>query len=187
MAGAGSKKGSLLIPQPSTVLRRLCLFFIMRHIWDARVPMRDGVHLSADVYLPDKSGSYPTVVIGTPYDNTMKSHVDMAVLLRNPQLRIHHIRCAGKIRQRRRLLSVLQRGTRRIRPDRVDGGAAMVRRQTRHDGRKLQRLDPVGNRQGKATTPRNHDPNRNRRQLDEGIPATSTAYLVSGCSGGSTS
>lgn len=40
--------------------------------------MRDGVHLSADVYLPDKLGSYPAVVIGTPYDNTMKSHVDMA-------------------------------------------------------------------------------------------------------------
>ena len=40
--------------------------------------MRDGIHLSADVYLPDEEGSYPTVVIGTPYDNTMKSHVDMA-------------------------------------------------------------------------------------------------------------
>jgi hypothetical protein len=36
------------------------------------------VHLSVDIYLPDKEGSYPTVVIGTPYDNTMKSHVDMA-------------------------------------------------------------------------------------------------------------
>jgi len=50
----------------------------MRHIWNARVPMRDGVHISADVYLPDKEGAFPTVVIGTPYDNTMKSHVDMA-------------------------------------------------------------------------------------------------------------
>jgi putative CocE/NonD family hydrolase len=50
----------------------------MRHLWNARVPMRDGVHLSADVYLPDVEGSYPAVVIGTPYDNTMKSHVDMA-------------------------------------------------------------------------------------------------------------
>jgi putative CocE/NonD family hydrolase len=36
------------------------------------------VHISADVYLPDKPGSYPAIVIGTPYDNTMKSHVDMA-------------------------------------------------------------------------------------------------------------
>ena len=50
----------------------------MRHIWDSRVPMRDGVEISADVYLPDKKGAYPAVVIGTPYDNTMKSHVDMA-------------------------------------------------------------------------------------------------------------
>jgi len=50
----------------------------MRHIWNARVPMRDGVHISADVYLPDKKGDFPTVVIGTPYDNTMKSHIDMA-------------------------------------------------------------------------------------------------------------
>ncbi len=51
----------------------------MRHIWDAKVPMRDGVNLSADIYLPDYEGEYPTVVIGTPYDNTMKSHVDMAI------------------------------------------------------------------------------------------------------------
>jgi uncharacterized protein len=50
----------------------------MRHIWDAHVSMRDGVHLSADIYLPEKKAEYPTVVIGTPYDNTMKSHVDMA-------------------------------------------------------------------------------------------------------------
>lgn len=42
------------------------------------MPMRDGVHISADIYLPDIEGAYPTVVIGTPYDNTMKSHVDMA-------------------------------------------------------------------------------------------------------------
>jgi len=40
--------------------------------------MRDGIHISADIYLPDTQGSYPTIVIGTPYDNTMKSHVDMA-------------------------------------------------------------------------------------------------------------
>jgi hypothetical protein len=50
----------------------------MRHIWNARVPMRDGVNISADVYLPDKEVAFPTVVIGTPYDNTMKSHIDMA-------------------------------------------------------------------------------------------------------------
>ena len=50
----------------------------MRHIFDAKVPMRDGVRLSADVYLPEEEGAYPAILVGTPYDNTMKSHVDMA-------------------------------------------------------------------------------------------------------------
>ena len=50
----------------------------MRHIFDAKVPMRDGVRLSADVYLPGEEGAYPAILVGTPYDNTMKSHVDMA-------------------------------------------------------------------------------------------------------------
>ncbi|MHA2394608.1 MAG: CocE/NonD family hydrolase [Promethearchaeota archaeon] len=40
--------------------------------------MRDGVNLSADIYLPENKGAYPTVIIGTPYDNTMRSHVEMA-------------------------------------------------------------------------------------------------------------
>ncbi|MBI3273162.1 MAG: CocE/NonD family hydrolase [Planctomycetes bacterium] len=35
---------------------------------DAAVPMRDGKTLAADVYLPAKSGKYPTVLIQTPYD-----------------------------------------------------------------------------------------------------------------------
>ncbi|MBD3207133.1 hypothetical protein GF319_12430 [Candidatus Bathyarchaeota archaeon] len=50
----------------------------MRHIWNSRIPMHDGVEISADIYLPDKQEAFPTVIIGTPYDNTMKSHVDMA-------------------------------------------------------------------------------------------------------------
>jgi predicted acyl esterase len=32
------------------------------------IPMRDGVSLAADVYLPPKPGRYPAVVIQTPYD-----------------------------------------------------------------------------------------------------------------------
>jgi len=36
---------------------------------DARVPMRDGVELSADVYLPRDRGPFPTVLVRTPYSN----------------------------------------------------------------------------------------------------------------------
>ena len=50
----------------------------MRHVWDAQVSARDGVTLSVDVYMPGAGGRYPTVLIGTPYDNTMKAHVDTA-------------------------------------------------------------------------------------------------------------
>jgi len=31
------------------------------------IPMRDGVKLYADVYLPAKPGKYPTIVVRTPY------------------------------------------------------------------------------------------------------------------------
>ena len=49
-----------------------------RHLWDVRVPARDGVSLSVDIYLPEEEGCYPTVLLATPYDNTMKTEVDMA-------------------------------------------------------------------------------------------------------------
>jgi hypothetical protein len=37
--------------------------------FDVKVPMRDGVNLSADIYLPEAPGPFPTVLIRTPYDN----------------------------------------------------------------------------------------------------------------------
>ena len=35
---------------------------------DVRVPMRDGVTLSTDVYLPSKEGTFPTMLVRTIYD-----------------------------------------------------------------------------------------------------------------------
>jgi putative CocE/NonD family hydrolase len=35
-----------------------------------KVPMRDGVHLSVDIYRPDASGRLPGILSITPYDNT---------------------------------------------------------------------------------------------------------------------
>lgn len=37
--------------------------------YDLRVPMRDGVTLSADVYRPDAPGRFPVILVRTPYDN----------------------------------------------------------------------------------------------------------------------
>ncbi|KEO81574.1 CocE/NonD family hydrolase [Tumebacillus flagellatus] len=35
--------------------------------WGIRIPMRDGITLSADLYLPELEGSYPTIISRTPY------------------------------------------------------------------------------------------------------------------------
>jgi|TARA_B100000315_G_scaffold232148_1_gene244096 hypothetical protein len=39
----------------------------IRNIFDARVPMRDGVELSADIWLPTTKENYPAILIRTPY------------------------------------------------------------------------------------------------------------------------
>ncbi|HET9900287.1 MAG TPA: CocE/NonD family hydrolase, partial [Actinomycetes bacterium] len=43
--------------------------YAVRTLADVKVPMRDGVQLSADVYLPEAPGPFPTVLMRTPYDN----------------------------------------------------------------------------------------------------------------------
>ena len=37
--------------------------------YDMKVPMDDGTLLSTDIYLPDADGSYPTLLMRTPYNN----------------------------------------------------------------------------------------------------------------------
>ena len=51
----------------------------VRMLFDVPVPMRDGVNLSADIYLPDASGSFPTVLYRTPYDNSLQDHADRGI------------------------------------------------------------------------------------------------------------
>jgi putative CocE/NonD family hydrolase len=46
--------------------------------FDQRVPMRDGVELSADVYRPKKPGRYPVVLSRTPYLKTNERVVEGA-------------------------------------------------------------------------------------------------------------
>jgi putative CocE/NonD family hydrolase len=42
---------------------------------DVKVPMRDGIELSADIYLPRTDGPFPVVLMRTPYSN----NVDVAI------------------------------------------------------------------------------------------------------------
>ena len=42
---------------------------------DVRVKMRDGVELSADVYLPPHAGPFPTLLVRTIYDNQSEGYM----------------------------------------------------------------------------------------------------------------
>ena len=50
---------------------------------DVKVPMRDGVELSADIYLPRGRGKFPTVLIRTPYSNNGDEVIEKARRLAN--------------------------------------------------------------------------------------------------------
>ncbi|MGH8249878.1 MAG: CocE/NonD family hydrolase [Steroidobacteraceae bacterium] len=41
----------------------------LRQFQNVRVPMRDGVELAANIWLPDGKGTYPAVLLRTPYGN----------------------------------------------------------------------------------------------------------------------
>ncbi|MBK7973431.1 MAG: hypothetical protein IPK07_09180 [Deltaproteobacteria bacterium] len=36
-----------------------------------QIPMRDGKSLAADIYLPSNVGTYPTILVQTPYDRAV--------------------------------------------------------------------------------------------------------------------
>ena len=48
----------------------------VRMRYDIKVPMRDGVNLSTDVYLPDVEGLVPAILIRTPYNNNNEGVVE---------------------------------------------------------------------------------------------------------------
>lgn len=55
--------------------------FPVRMELDVRTPMRDGVDLSADIYLPNSHGPFPTVLVRTPYSNNSEAAIFRARLL----------------------------------------------------------------------------------------------------------
>ena len=50
---------------------------------NVRIPMRDGVELSADIYLPQTAGPFPTVLMRTPYSNNTDPLIERARRLAN--------------------------------------------------------------------------------------------------------
>ena len=50
---------------------------------DVKVPTRDGVNLSADIYLPKAQAPFPTVLVRTPYNNNVHTLIESARRLAN--------------------------------------------------------------------------------------------------------
>lgn len=45
--------------------------------FDLRVPMRDGITLSADVYCPEGDGPWPAIVLRTPYNKSDANQLEL--------------------------------------------------------------------------------------------------------------
>jgi putative CocE/NonD family hydrolase len=58
------------VSQPTHKIRMRC---------NVMVPMRDGVRLSTDIYMPDAPGPFPAILIRTPYNNNREPDVQDAV------------------------------------------------------------------------------------------------------------
>jgi putative CocE/NonD family hydrolase len=48
-------------------------------VHDAKIPVRDGIRLSADLFLPRDGGTYPTIVLHTPYESNSDRHLKWGV------------------------------------------------------------------------------------------------------------
>lgn len=51
----------------------------VRFLYDLKVPLRDGIHLSADLFLPKGGGRFPTLFLRTPYESLLQMHIEWAI------------------------------------------------------------------------------------------------------------
>ncbi|MCB0155927.1 MAG: CocE/NonD family hydrolase [Anaerolineae bacterium] len=51
----------------------------IRFLYDLKVPTRDGLKLSADVFLPKGGGRFPVIFLRSPYESLLQMHIEWAV------------------------------------------------------------------------------------------------------------
>ena len=130
------------------------------------VPMRDGVRLATDVYLPEGAGPVPGGARAPAVRQERPLLLDAVPghALHRARLRV---RAAGRARQvplRGRSAGIRRRGARRLRHDRVDRAPAVVERRRRHVGRQLLRLHAMGRGRGRAPRAQGDRPARHVRR-----------------------
>ena len=84
--------------------------------FDRRIPMRDGVTLSADVYRPDAEGRFPVILSRTPYlkSPARQGGPGALPLLRRQGLRLRRRRRPRPWRFGRHVRALPRRGPRRL-------------------------------------------------------------------------
>ena len=115
------------------------------------VPMRDGVVLRADVIRP--AGSQAVSDAGVSHairKSRSPTQLHDLPACRLARLCRRHPGCPRPVRVRRRIPSVSERRTRRIRHDRVGGGTAMVQRRRRYVRLVVPRRGAMAGRRGES-------------------------------------
>ena len=74
----------------------------VRLLHDQRVPMRDGISLSADVYLPLGGQGLPTIVQWTPYESTRERFIAWGVWFAKRGYAAVVVDCRGRYESGRR-------------------------------------------------------------------------------------
>ena len=128
------------------------------------VPMRDGVKLSTDLYLPDAPGPFPVILIRTPYCNNVAAGVEDGVYFaqRGYVVAIQDVR--GRFDSEGRVVALRSRGPGRLRRAGMVRDAAVVHRKGRHERGVLPRAHPVAG--GAAPQPASRGHGAPRRVLE---------------------
>ncbi len=59
----------ITLPLQGQTTRDTTTMFSVREELDVKVPMRDGIRLSTNIYRPEAPGSYPVILVRSPYGN----------------------------------------------------------------------------------------------------------------------
>ena len=118
------------------------------------MPTRDGITLSADVYLPLSAGALPTIVQWTPYESTRERFIAWGVWFARRGYAAVVVDVRGRYESDGQFTAWTKDGV-----DAQDtltwaAGAAVVERPHRHVGAQLRRARPVAARAPRPPEPR---------------------------------
>ena len=126
----------------------------VRLLHDQRVPMRDGITLSADVYLPLGANGLPTIVQWTPYESTRERFVSWGVWFAQRGYAAVVVDVRGRYESERDVHGLGARRPRRARHADLGRRRAVVERPHRDVGTELRRPRPVAARAPRPPEPR---------------------------------